>query len=195
MREFIRNMKVSYLLSAILYVALGVVLLIWPTLTKDIICFIFGVLLTAYGLITIISFLIHDSRLGNFRLELVIGVVAAAAGVLFLARPEFVTAIIPVILGVYIIIDALLNLRRALELRRMLYERWWIVVILSVGSIALGVLILLRPGLTADALIMLIGGVFVYTGLSDLWGLFLLNRVTKSYRKNHPIEIDPIDIE
>ncbi len=195
MRDYIRNMKVSYLLAAILYVALGLVLLVWPTLTKDIICLIFGLLLVAYGLITIISFLVHDSRLGAFRFELVLGVVATAAGILFLVRPEFVTAIIPVVLGVYIIIDSLLNLKRALDLREMLYERWWVVVLLSAVSAVLGVLIVLRPGLTADALIMLIGAVFIYTGLSDLWGLFVLNRATKAFRKDHPIVVDPIDVE
>ena len=98
-------------------------------------------------------------------------------------------------LGIYIIIDALLNLKRSLELHSLQYGRWWVILVLSLVSVALGVLILFRPGMTADVLIMVIGGVFVYNGLSDLWSIFKISRITKEYRKNNPIIIDPIDIE
>ena len=108
MREFLKNMKVSFLLASVLYIALGLVLLIWPGITSDLICLSFGLLLLIYGIITIISFFVHDSRLGTFRFELILGIVAAAAGLLFLIKPEFVKSVIPVVLGIYIIIAALL---------------------------------------------------------------------------------------
>lgn len=195
MREFLKNMKVSFLLASVLYIALGLVLLIWPGITSDLICLSFGLLLLIYGIITIISFFVHDSRLGTFRFELILGIVAAAAGLLFLIKPEFVKSVIPVVLGIYIIIDALLNLKRSMELHSLQYGRWWVILVLSLVSVALGVLILFRPGMTADVLIMVIGGVFVYNGLSDLWSIFKISRITKEYRKNNPIIIDPIDIE
>ena len=195
MREFLKNMKVSFLLASVLYIALGLVLLIWPGITSDLICLSFDLLLLIYGIITIISFFVHDSRLGTFRFELILGIVAAAAGLLFLIKPEFVKSVIPVVLGIYIIIDALLNLKRSLELHSLQYGRWWVILVLSLVSVALGVLILFRPGMTADVLTMVIGGVFVYNGLSDLWSIFKISRITKEYRKNNPIIIDPIDIE
>ena len=191
MREYQKNMKVSFLLDSVLYIALGLVLLIWP----GIVCLSFGLLLLIYGIITIISFFVHDSRLGTFRFELILGIVAAAAGLLFLIKPEFFKSVIPVVLGIYIIIDALLNLKRSMELHSLQYGRWWVILVLSLVSVALGVLILFRPGMTADVLIMVIGGVFVYNGLSDLWSIFKISRITKEYRKNNPIIIDPIDIE
>lgn len=195
MREFLKNMKVSFLLASVLYIALGLVLLIWPGISRDLICLSFGLLLLIYGIITIISFFVHDSRLGTFRFELILGIVAAAAGLLFLIKPEFVKSVIPIVLGIYIIIDALLNLKRSLELHSLQYGRWWVILVLSLVSVALGVLILFWPGMTVDVLTMVIGGVFVYNGLSDLWSIFKISRITKEYRKNNPIIIDPIDIE
>lgn len=195
MREFLKNMKVSFLLASVLYIALGLVLLIWPGISRDLICLSFGLLLLIYGIITIISFFVHDSRLGTFRFELILGIVAAAAGLLFLIKPEFVKSVIPIVLGIYIIIDALLNLKRSLELHSLQYGRWWVILVLSLVSVALGVLILFQPGMTVDVLTMVIGGVFVYNGLSDLWSIFKISRITKEYRKNNPIIIDPIDIE
>lgn len=195
MREWIKNMKVSYILAAILYIVLGVVLIVWPNTTGDIICTFLGAVLLVYGVITIISFFVHDSSLGAFRFDLVVGILATALAILFLARPEILLSFLPVALGIYIIIDAVLNLKRALDVRRMAYQHWWIILLLSLVSAALGVVILLRPVSTAALLIQIIGGVFIYTGISDLWALFKLSRVTKAWRADHPIEVDPIDIQ
>lgn len=195
MKEFFRNMKVSYLLAAILYIGFGLVLLIWPTTTGNIICFAFGMILLVYGAITIISFFVHDSRMGSYRFELVIGIVAAALGILFLVNPTFVLSVFPVILGLYIVVDASLNLKRALDLKKMAYGRWWVALILALVSMALGALILFRPGFIADFIIMIIGGVLIYNGIADLWSILMLGRVGKAYKEAHPIEIDPIDIE
>lgn len=195
MREYLKNMKISFFLAAILYIVLGLVLLIWPDITGNLVCFAFGLVLLIYGVITIISFFVHDSRQGSFRLELFLGIVAAGVGLVFLIRPDIVLSILPVVLGIYIVIDALLNLKRAIDLNRMGYPRWWVVLVLSLVSAVFGVLILCRPLFLADVIFMVIGAVLVYSGISDLWGLFKVGRVTKELCKLHPIEVDPIDIE
>ena len=141
MREYLKNMKISFFLAAILYIVLGLVLLIWPGITSSLVCFSFGLMLLIYGIITIISFFVHDSRQGSFRLELFLGIVAAGVGLVFLLRPDIVLSILPVVLGIYIVIDSLLNLKRALDLNRMNYSNWWVVLVLSLVSAALGVLI------------------------------------------------------
>lgn len=195
MKEFFKNMKVSFLMAAILYIVLGLVLLLWPKTSQDLICFAFGLLLLIYGIITIISFFVHDSRLGTFRFELILGIIAAAAGIFFLFQPGFIQAVIPVVLGIYIIIDGLLNLKRALELRSLGYGHWWVVLLLSLISAGLGVLVLCKPIFLEHILTMVIGGVFVYNGLSDLWAIFKVSRAAKEFQTQNPIVIDPIDIE
>ena len=42
---------------------------------------------------------------------------------------------------------------------------------------------------------MLIGVVFIYEGLSDLWAIVKVTRLTKELRKRMPVEVDPIDVE
>lgn len=195
MREFLKSMKISFILAAVLYMALGLVLLLWPGTSITVLCYAFGGVLLAYAAITIISFFVHDSALGSFRLELFLGIVAAALGILFLVQPTFIMSVVPVILGVYIAIDSLVNLKRALELFRLEYPRWWVVLLLSLLGVGLGVVILCRPFAVAETLFMLIGVVFIFTGASDLWTIFKIARVTRELRRRAPIEVDPIDIE
>ena len=182
MREFFHNMKLSFLLAAVLYIILGLILLIWPGVSATVFCYAFGGILLIYGVVTIVSFFLRDSRQGSFVFELFLGIVAAAP-------------VLPVILGLFIVVDGLVNLKRALELRRMLYLRWTVPLVLSAVSAVLGLVIVFQPFLAAEALVMLIGAVLIYEGLSDLWTIFRVSQWTKEYRKHHPVDVDQIDFE
>ena len=129
-------------------------LLLWPGVSAVVFCYAFGGVLLAYGVVTVVSFFLRDSRQGSFVFELLLGIIAAALGLLFLLRPAIVATILPVILGLFIVVDGLVNLKRALELRRMAYVRWNIPLWLSVGSVALGAFIVFQPFLAAEALVI-----------------------------------------
>lgn len=194
MRDFFRQMKLSFLVASILYVILGLVLLIWPGVSATVFCWAFGSLLLAYGAVTILTFFFRDSRAGSFVFELLLGIVAAALGLLVLLRPVVVASVLPVIVGLFILVDGLVNLKRALELRSMMYERWIVPLVLSLISVGLGLLVLFHPFLAAEALVMVIGAVFLYTGVSDLWTIFQVSRWTKEFLKRNPGDIDPTDL-
>ncbi|MFQ9917280.1 MAG: DUF308 domain-containing protein [Flavonifractor plautii] len=49
-------MKLSFLLAAVLYVILGLVLLIWPGVSATVFCYAFGGILLIYGMVAIVSF-------------------------------------------------------------------------------------------------------------------------------------------
>ncbi|OUN20791.1 hypothetical protein B5G34_13770 [Flavonifractor sp. An82] len=194
MKERLKNMTVSFVFLSVLYLLLGVVLLLWPTLVMDIISYAFGAILLLYGLFAIMGFYRSEDRRGGAFLGLFLGIVAAAVGAIMVLYPPLIQSIIPVILGLYIAIDGLLSVKRTLELQRMDYARWNVNLILSVISAALGIFVVFHPLLTEAALFRVIGVVLIYAGGSDLWTLFQLSRWTKEYRKTHPVDIDPIDL-
>ena len=93
MREFFHNMKLSFLLAAVLYVILGLVLLIWPGVSATVFCYAFGGILLIYGMVAIVSFFLRDSWQGSFVFELFLGIVAAALGLLFRLVPPVIRLI------------------------------------------------------------------------------------------------------
>ena len=112
-----------------------------------------------------------------------------------MVQPALFQSLLTVILGIYIAIDGLLNLKRALELRRMEHSSWPVCAGLSAASVALGLVVLFRPLLAGIALMRLIGAALLYIGAADLATLFLLWRRAKQWRQDHPVEVDPIDPE
>lgn len=194
MKERLKNMTVSFVFLSVLYLILGVVLILWPTLVMDIICYAFGAILLLYGIFAIYGFYRSEDRKGSAFLALFLGIVAAAVGAVMVLYPPLIQGIIPVILGLYIAIDGLLSVKRTLELQRMDYARWNVNLILSLVSAGLGIFVVFHPLLTEAALFRVVGVVLLYAGASDLWTIFQLSRWTKEYRKTHPVDIDPIDL-
>ena len=113
MKEKAKNLKLNFAAAAVLYLALGVVLLGWPDTTSNIICYAIGAVLLIYGLVSIISFLASRENTAALALQLVVGVVAAALGVFFLTQPRMILSIFPVLMGLFIIIVSLLSVKRA----------------------------------------------------------------------------------
>ncbi len=194
MKERLKNMTVSFVFLSILYLALGAVLIIWPTTVMNVICYLFGAILLLYGIFAIWGYYRSDDRKGSAFLALFLGIVAAAVGAVMVIYPPLIQGVIPVILGLYIAIDGLLSLKRTLELRRMDYGNWNINLVLSLVVSALGIFVVFHPLLAEEALFRVIGIVLLYTGGSDLWTIFQLSQWSKEYRKTHPVDVDPIDL-
>lgn len=173
------NGKKSLVSASLAYVALGLVLLFFPDLTTSLICTLTGLLLLAYGVCA--GFRFFSDNGGGYRsqFDAVLGVFAAILGALFLLRPQLILSILPVLFGLYILVDGLLNLKRGLDMRSYGYAGWTTTLILSIISLALGALILWDPFSTHLLLVRIIGATFLYLGLSDLWSIHTLDRLLR----------------
>lgn len=195
MGDRLKNLSVSFVFLSILYAALGLVILLWPATVMDVLCYLTGAVLLLYGLFAILAFWRAETRTAGSFLSLFLGIVAAAVGVLLVLQPALFQSLLTVILGIYIAIDGLLNLKRALELRRMAFSGWPVCAGLSAAAVGLGLVVLFRPLPAEIALVRLIGAALLYIGAADLTTLFLLWRRTRQWRRDHPVEVDPIDPE
>ena len=194
MQEYIKNLKLNFILASILYLVLGLVLLIWPAASSLALCRLLGAALLLYGLFNLVGFFLRDSGMGAFRLELFLGVVATGVGIFFLVQPRLVLSFLPIVMGVYVVIDSAVALKRTLELYRMEYHRWWLSLVLALVGIVLGLVLVFRPFAVTTTFFRLVGVVFLYLGISDFWSLWRVTSLVRDLRKNGAIDVDPIDI-
>ena len=68
----------------------------------------------------------------------------------------------------------------------MQYDNWWVALLLSLLTVALGVVLICNPFTIVDTVVRIIGAFLVYDGLSDMW---ILSRVFKT-KKNREKIID-----
>lgn len=184
MNEFLKGLKVNYTVSALLCVALGLVLLIWPGTTTQVVCMVLGAALVVYGVLQIVFYLANKDRNIAMQGMMVFGIVVAVIGVWILLKPEMIIMAVPVIVGILIVIHGIHNVVQAIALKKDGYTNWWVAFLLGVITVAFGVVLICNPFTVVDTVVRLIGAFLIYDGLSDIW---ILSRVFKVKRNAEKI--------
>lgn len=184
--NYIKSLKVNYSLSAVICVILGIVLLVWPGQSTQVVCMVLGIVLGGFGLIQIILYLATKEKTMVSHSMMMLGVVLAVIGGWIVLKPETIIKAVPMIVGILIVIHGLHNAVQAIDLKKMQYDNWWVALLLSLLTVALGVVLICNPFTIMDTVVRIIGAFLVYDGLSDMW---ILSRVFKT-KKNREKIID-----
>ena len=184
--NYIKSLKVNYSLSAVICVILGIVLLVWPGQSTQVVCMVLGIVLGGFGLIQIILYLATKETTMVSHSMMMRGVVLAVIGGWIVLKPETIIKAVPMIVGILIVIHGFHNAVQAIDLKKMQYDNWWVALLLSLLTVALGVVLICNPFTIVDTVVRIIGAFLVYDGLSDMW---ILSRVFKT-KKNREKIID-----
>lgn len=191
MEKILRKMKANAVVSSLLCVLLGLVLVIWPGMSIQIVCAAIGVVLILTGIMKIIEyFAVKDGSLYE-QTNLIMGIIFTVVGVWIAVKPDKVLAIIPIIVGIVIVLHGVRNLQQAVNLCKDQYDKWWIALILGLLTAGFGVLLICKPFAALDTVVMLIGIFLIYDGLSNIW---IISRVYKS-AKILKQEAEAVDVE
>ena len=184
--NYIKSLKVNDSLSAVICVILGIVLLVWPGQSTQVVCMVLGIVLGGFGLIQIILYLATKEKTMVSHSMMMLGVVLAVIGGWIVLKPETIIKAVPMIVGILIVIHGFHNAVQAIDLKKMQYDNWWVALLLSLLTVALGVVLICNPFTIVDTVVRIIGAFLVYDGLSDMW---ILSRVFKT-KKNREKIID-----
>ena len=93
-----------------------------------------------------------------------------------------VILIIPFVIGMFIVVEGILNIVRSFQLRQWGFERWLYDLVLSVLLLILGMIIVVNPFDAALVSVMMIGICLVYDGLLNLLILHRSSQFVKQIR-------------
>src|SRR3989442_8004918 len=95
------------------------------------------------------------------------GVLAILLGVAVVVLPGVTLAALVVLFGAYALVDGVLAIIAGVRAAER-HERWWSPVFKGLAGIAAGVVTFVQPALTALALLYLIGGWGIVTGILEI---------------------------
>ena len=186
--------KAILIFQSVVELILGFFLIFFPSNSSKILCIIFGVLMAGYGIFDIISF-ITKSRPYTFRQGLFSGVVTTALGLAFIVQAEQLKNLLSIVLGIIIIIESIVNLRRALLIKELDFSYWYITLILSVLTFAAGLTIIVYPDLFTNFIFILIGIIIVVQCVIDIWSIHRITKLKKAFEQKYSDEKKTIYIE
>ncbi len=161
--------KPLYVFMSIIELVLGIFLIIYPDVGTKILTIILGAILTGVGVFNIISFLMNKNA--SFRQGILSGVISAALGIAFIAQADTIVNVTSIILGVFIIFEGLTCCKRAIIVKRLDFDKWFVFLIIALSACIVGGLILIFPNIFAAA-VMIVSGILL--SIEALLGIVLI---------------------
>ena len=164
----LRYIKSGMMLLSIAYIIIGMMLLIMPQTSLLWICYAFGAVVLVTGIVCLIQYARIRGTGFTAPFMLVGGVITAGLGTFTLAKPQVVASFLPVVFGIFILVDGLSRVGTAIDLAKRKGQKWWMLLLLSVVSVALGVLLVLHPFDAAVSVVMVCGILLIVEGALNL---------------------------
>lgn len=189
MKKLLKQMKWDVILTALLYVALGVVALVMPDTMVRTLGYLIGVFLIVAGAVSMVCYLLRDAHQNYFRNDFVHGLVGIAVGIIVLYKVDWIVELVPIILGVLVVASGCRKLQDVIDMKRMEYGSWVGMLVLAALNVVFGAVIILNPFETAVFLFQLIGVGLIVSGATDcLVALYFAGKLKRYMEKLQAVD-------
>jgi uncharacterized membrane protein HdeD (DUF308 family) len=159
--------KAKNIIPPIIAVAAGLMLVIWQANISEILIYVVAAFLCIYGAYQILTYWKDKEPHRNVPYELFVGVLSITVAIFIATNPTNVLVILRWLFGIFMIVDCIVNLNKAVYAKKTGHEKWWVMLILTFASLLLGLIIMLIITDLKIA-IMIFGICLVYIGVADI---------------------------
>jgi uncharacterized membrane protein HdeD (DUF308 family) len=172
-----KTFQKTMLITAVVYVVVGLILIIWPDAARQILIYAIGAAALIYGGYRIVDFFVRKEHLsGVVQFGVALGIAGVLLGLFLIVESALVVTLLSAIIGVAVIIDSVLRLQIALNLRHTGARYWLILLVTALVMLGFGILLLFNP-FTAIRVATIVAGVgLLLDGGFTLWGVLQAQR-------------------
>lgn len=177
----------SSICISIMFIIIGIIMVIMPKMSLEILGVILSVILIINGIILMIT----DIKLNNNFIPidmLPASMLSILLGIMMLIYPNVLSIIIPLMLGTWFIMTSIFKIRLTLYLSKIQNTPWLLLMLISILSIVCGFILILNPIDSSVAITLFIGIVIIVYAISDITNMIVLKRniknLTKYFKEN-----------
>lgn len=168
MQEFIKKYSKNTLVISILLLILSIFLMLKPLSSINVIVRLFASIIAIDGIIHIVSYFKTPQELKILSFEFLEGIVEIIGGGLTIFFPQWISAMFPIIIGMWIILSSVIKFQLALNLKNVEGSNWLMLLILSIITTILGVLIVFNPIISTITITAICGIILFATELINV---------------------------
>jgi uncharacterized membrane protein HdeD (DUF308 family) len=169
-------LPVFFLVRGVIALVAGVLLLVWPDRTLLLIGVILGVALIAFGVTEVVQAFSASGRLAMERaIPVTVGLLAVAAGIVVIARPDSSVRVVAIAAGIYLIVAGIAAGISAFSDPEIRGSQGFMAVL----WIVTGLVILVWPDVTVTVLAVVFGISLVLRGIAEILLSIVLGRRAK----------------
>lgn len=174
MFEKIRNTLIA---TAILYLICGIIMLFFPTNVINFACYLIGIIFIFVALSGIIMYLKTEIKTAFNSFTLVMSIIFGAFGVYVLLNPKIFASFLPIVMGIFLLVDSVSKLSMAFDLKNMSYKNWWQMLIVAFMLLGLSLFLLFRPFEVVEISVRIIGVILIVDTLSNIFTIYSYSKI------------------
>ena len=189
MENYIRKLGRNSIIISMILLVFGLFMFTRPISTINILMMIFGCLLVIDGLVHLVSYFSIKNEFRFFSSELAQSIIYIILGFILVCNYDKISSLLPIILGIWIIVDSIFKLQIALNIRDIYDSHWGILLAMSIISALLGMVILINPFESLALLTMMCGAIIMIVEVISIFFFFsIISRVGKTEKIEKEIE-------
>lgn len=174
MKELTKRIFWVSLASILIMLLFGILLFIFPETVIKSVAISMGVIFIMIGVVPIINYFRFRARGFSTTFSFMMGIFCIVAGLVLLMNENILTTIIPIITGVWMIINSINRISISMDLRDDQIPFWVITFIYAILTLITGVLLILDPVNGGRLVTKSIGIIIVIYSIIDIINLILV---------------------
>lgn len=182
MKDIFKKITNSMIYSSILAIIFALFLIIFPGTSLVALGIIAGLFLIAEGIFMIFL----DSKAIRFLIPfqgMLVGIVSIVMGILLLNRPENLSVVLTLALGIWIIVSSVNNIRLAYAMRNVKNSPWLPATVLAGIDLLIGITAILNPFEASLSIVTFLGIVILIHSIINIVDTMILKRDAKHLEK------------
>lgn len=165
-------------LFAILF---GVLTFVWPGISLLSLVILFGIYSLMDGAVAIYGAITGRKEVSRSALWwlLFVGITGIAAGLVTFFYPQVTALVLVIFIGAWALVRGIFEIIGAVRLRKEI-DHEWLLIFAGFLSVIFGLVLLLKPGAGALALLWLIGSYAIAFGIILVWLAFRLRKLARN---------------
>lgn len=164
MIEYFKYSWWSLVLRGLLAILFGILALIWPGITLEVLILFFGGFALADGFFSAAGALANRKHDKTWWLFFFSGIAGIIVGILTFFLPELTAFVLVILIAARALLVGLFEITAAIRLRKTIKDEW-ILILDGLLSLLFAVVLFLLPGLGALALVWMIGITAIILGV------------------------------
>lgn len=173
--EILKKVRNVTLIVSAIYIALGVVILVFEAQVRVLYGYLLGALALGIGGYRMIHFFVRQKKAELLASDLYIGIALCSVGAVCIIRHDEAIVYSSFIFGILLIAGTIIKVQNAIDLQKIRYLKWWLILLLAVVSLVLSLILMLKPTILGKNYLLTSGIFLVYDGLSGLAAFVLFN--------------------
>ena len=188
MKDMLKKMFTLSIFSSIMFIVIGLLLFFKPGDTLKTISYIIGGLILVFGIFGVARFSKSEKKGLNF--DLIYAILSFVAGLIIIFNPEALASIIPVILGIWIVINSAIKIQYSFYIKSDTSKKWVATLTMSLITLVCGIVLLFNPFKAASYVAQAVGLFIIVYAVIDLVESFMLKTKQNNVKTAEVVVVD-----